>query len=243
MRLLNPTGSHAAGAVMAGLVRRKDRRTFEQLDTPAFLATQVDDAVAILKRTSEDTLPLVVAHHNLLPQVEPRVQPYGELIDGGLVRGRLAGLDRPLLYLHGHTHKGRMEVVTEPSTKWSRIICVGAPSLVDGFNLVRVEFSQGGYPVGCVVERHRRRDSVMEVSTERVPLWPAGLPGRARLSYDARVLYDSLAKEFRVAECAEGLSAKDVAPLLLELEWFGLVRLEHEQGDDVRLWSGRRMAS
>ena len=115
----------------------------EQLDTPAFDHSHVEDLMQSIKGLDDCWAPLVLAHHNVLPQSIPRVALYTEVVNGGLIRSRLASCDRPVIYCHGHIHDDPVDVVWDQRRTNGKVIAVSAPELVKGYNLITVYFSRG----------------------------------------------------------------------------------------------------
>ena len=82
-----------------------------QLDTPAFNADTIASVSVDVAEGPPASLPVLVAHHNLLPQRLPRLAPYTELVNSGALRAALIESGRACLYLHGHIHEDPVEVV------------------------------------------------------------------------------------------------------------------------------------
>lgn len=118
-----------------------------QLDTPALSEAAISETLASLKSLPGTQLPIIVAHHNLLPQRLPRLAPYTELVNGGALRASLAELNRPLLYLHGHIHEDPIEIIQAP--KGPPVISISAPAAVAGFNIIEIVLSPTGLPLSC----------------------------------------------------------------------------------------------
>jgi calcineurin-like phosphoesterase family protein len=245
LRYLNPFQVPRVARKARRMVRSGVRRMFEELDTPAFPESQLSSVFDLLTDGEDNVLRVLIAHHNLLPQVTPRFAPYAELLDGGMARAKFMEANRPLLYLHGHTHAYRVEVLNSPARRDGRIVSIGAPSLPEGFNEVEVQFNETGYPIGCKILRWKLEDSLeLRCYQERVPLWNEGLSSRRHMSGSSRALFDDLPKTFRLPDLANAAgSLERAADLLLELEWFGVVRLTREEGANPELWSGGRTAS
>ncbi len=224
--------------------RRKDRSRFEELDTPAFHGDHLLAARSQIQQEALSVLPIVVAHHNILPQETPRLMAYGELVNGGLARSYLLSLDRPILYLHGHIHEDPIEVVATPGKQHSRLITVSAPPLRDGFNMLTVEYSSSGYPLGCRVDswRRERGGCVSKAAEIRVRFWEPG-DASAVLSPQTLAIMRFVAgrgdQEFHFSDITE--SGLDMPDSLLELEWLGLIEITNRQGAPY-LWLVRRSA-
>lgn len=128
-----------------------------QLDTPAFSGDTVQKLIEGAATLPGGSLIVAVAHHNLLPQRQPRLAPYTELVNSGAVRSALSKLDRPVLYLHGHIHEDPVEVVHVPGG--APLISVSAPEVPDGFNQLDVVFTPSGLPLTCSVRPWRFDES------------------------------------------------------------------------------------
>lgn len=224
----------------------------ETLDTPAFLHDDVEGICHEIRELNATALPIVVAHHNILPQRLLRVELYTELLNAGVVRSRLSRLQRPLLYCHGHIHDDPLEIVHEPQYAGSRVVCVSAPELVQGFNLLQVEFGSKGFPLGCRVFAFRldhHNGEVRPLET-RVPLCLPDQRGIGRLANDRvpRLLSILPSTDMRLGDLHErllrpeaNLTMDQLADLLAEAEWLGAVQITNrEESPEYR--SVRRVA-
>jgi hypothetical protein len=123
----------------------------EVLDTPAFDSNAIEIMADEIKSLKADILPVVVAHHNLLPQATVRVALYTELLNAGHVRTHLTNCERLVLYCHGHIHDNPIEIIQNVEDKLGRILCISAPCIIEGFNTIRIESSLANAPLGCVI--------------------------------------------------------------------------------------------
>ena len=103
------------------------------------------------------TFGVLVGHHNLLPQKIPRISPYGEMLNAGFVRSQMLGLDRPIVYLHGHIHQDPVEVVSDPRLPDSKLVLISAPEIKDGFNEIVFYISEHDDLVGIRLIPHRAK--------------------------------------------------------------------------------------
>ena len=134
---------------------------YERLDSPAFDRDAIDDLACLIQSADEFTMPVVLAHHNLLPQGLPRIDLYTELINGGHFRRTIGDCGKGVLYLHGHIHEDPVEIVTPASPEDPRgfLVSISAPRLGDGFNVISIIFGHSHLPIGCIVTPYRRRPS------------------------------------------------------------------------------------
>ncbi|MDX0463503.1 hypothetical protein GOC73_28255 [Sinorhizobium medicae] len=124
-----------------------------QLDTPAISEETIESVVTKMEALSGAAIPVLVAHHNLLPQRRPRLAPYTELVNGGALRGALGELGRPVIYLHGHIHEDPIEVLQLPGG--FPVVSISAPDIPKGFNLIDVLFGENAVPLACHVTPYR----------------------------------------------------------------------------------------
>jgi hypothetical protein len=200
---------------------------YEQIDTPAIDELTLTLLGKSLSHLGETVLPVICAHHNLLPQAMPRIAPYSELINGGAVRTALLNLDRPLLYLHGHLHTSPIEVVRVPDRARSAIISISAPLFRDGFNVIEIAFNQEAVPLGCRVIAHRLDGSQCRVASSNiVPAWTAA-EGLRLATARARELMKVLAPDCVVPRgdlfAKLGWPGQELDDALTELHWLGAV--------------------
>lgn len=144
----------------------------EQLDTPAFVDGHVQDLVASVKQLPGTSIPVILAHHNALPQSIPRVEIYTELINAGLFRSHLSSCNRTLIYCHGHIHTDPIEQIQDSRYPHSNVIFISAPLLVNGFNTLEFAFSRNDIPIGCTIHKYRisTHGSVDITGDVRIPL-------------------------------------------------------------------------
>lgn len=209
----------------------------ERLDTPAFGEDDIGEVVSSLTELDEKTMPVILAHHNVLPQATLRIAIYTELMNGGRMRAGLTRCRRPVLYCHGHIHEARVEEVRVAGG--GVLVCVAAPPLVEGFNVVEVEFGSKGYPLGCVVTHYRVRDGVVKpdndtpvrigfyracdyvrVADDRVPTF---------LPPDKRILRLRQLRECIQQATGSAPQHQTIARVLEEAEWLGLVSIENKK--------------
>jgi len=227
----------------------------EVLDTPAFVEEHLTAVGQAIESLDKQVLPVVVAHHNLLPQRLNRLHLYAELVNAGMARTRLARMQRKILYCHGHIHEHLVESVADPGSASAAVTCVAAPELHEGFNLIRIEYGLSRFPLGCIVFPYRleRDGSVVAQSSNivRIPLRPA-------FSKEMKVLCRQLSAELlscldgdfvafpRVINCLKSKTKPSVrrnvvAETLLEAEWLGVVEIL-DRDEDCNVWRVRKVA-
>lgn len=226
----------------------------EQLDTPAFLEDHMTSLRLAIDELKPTTIPVVLAHHNILPQAVVRVDIYTEVINGGLVRSRFSQCQHPVIYCHGHIHDDPIEIVSFPAPDSGPLISISAPLLSDGFNLIEVWYGQKRVAVGCVVIPYRiQRDGVVKREDSKVVRMPLRHASRYSDLGDHRIpsvlppmrpweyerFHEVLAKAR--AESGTHTQERSLAEPLLEAEWFGLVRILNRE-KDYEYWQIQRIA-
>ena len=210
----------------------------EQLDTPAFVENHISSLVEELRQLDDFIIPIVLAHHNILPQAMPQVTVYTEVINAGLVRTRLLELQQPVIYCHGHIHCDPIEILNLPSAAAGPVVSVSAPLLENGFNVLEIAFGQKNIPLGCRVIPYRARNdgSVVSRTAEivRIPLRRADeyvKVGHDRLGdmlqYVSAASHERFSTVLDRARSQSGTSLHEatVAETLREAEWLGLVSI------------------
>jgi 3',5'-cyclic AMP phosphodiesterase CpdA len=217
----------------------------ETLDTPAFDQNQLDKICQEVESLRQNCIPILVTHHNLLPQALPRVAMYTELLNAGTMRSRLSKLQRPILYCHGHIHDYPLEVLVSPEYPGSKVISISAPTLSRGFNWITIEYGANSMPLGCVVESFRlsERDCEVRPFTFRIPFHSPGdnVP-RFPVTRDLRRVFATLPDgEIRAVDLAEkcGMEIEALVNHLLEGEWLGALELS-DRDQEPTYWTVRR---
>jgi hypothetical protein len=204
---------------------------YEGIDTPAIddaTLRQLREAISGLPETA---MPVICAHHNILPQTTPRIAPYSELINAGSIRAGLLMLNRPIIFLHGHLHDDPVEIIRSPSHPRSAIISISAPILRDGFNVVTIAHNEDGVPLGCQVTRHRRSGSHVErLPPQPIAIW-GGAEGLGMVSANGRELMRRLSPD-QVSYptdllSATGWAAQTLYDVIEELRWLGLLQVHN----------------
>ena len=222
----------------------------EQLDTPAFDHEHVEALMRAITRLDDTWVPVVVAHHNILPQATPRVALYTEVVNGGLVRSRLTACDRPVVYCHGHIHDDPIELVQDQRKRTGHFISISAPELIRGFNIITIHFNRRHLPLGCEILCYRlQNDGAVVMSPPiRVPL----VTGTALVKYHDEALQAVLRsttnaplmrfEEVRAA-INQGrtptLTRPTIKDALMEAEWLGLIDITN-RNETYEHWQVRR---
>lgn len=213
---------------MAGAPTKIDKAAPEQLDTPYVSANGLHMLGDHIRRIPKSDAVVVIGHHNVLPQKQPRLSIYPEMINAGFFRRFLLGLDRPIVYLHGHTHLELIEEVSDPRKPQAKLLVVSAPKLEDGFNEISFHFDGRKSALGVRILPWRvaeDRSSFMPASNEQAA---CTLQNGTALepSSEARVLFGALVSGVRynvidIQEAMEekniGLSGRTLENVLLEL--------------------------
>ncbi|WP_342166599.1 metallophosphoesterase family protein [Methylobacterium sp. SD21] len=167
-------------AIKDGSNKKSTEAYYErQFDTPAFTDETIQSISNEYSDNADSSILLVCAHHNLLPQRQPRLAPYTELVNSGALRDVLTSLKRPVIYLHGHIHDDPVEIISQPDS--DPLICISAPLITDGFNVIDLTFTRTGAPLGCHLNRWRL-DNTGTIRMHQAIVLP--LIGRRRRSHD-----------------------------------------------------------
>lgn len=241
-----------AKAKLSGKPKDIFRVSGEILDTPMFEWNDFSDNCSDIQALPQDILPVIVAHHNVLPQAENRFAPYTELINGGQVRCSLTACGKPILYLHGHIHSDPIEIVEDPANKGSRLVCISAPELIKGFNLVFIEYGRSKVPLGIIVVpfRSKQGGNIVRGNETRIHLH-TGPTLRKLCDTDTRLIVSQLKRSTRFgevldtgrAQLSRNVQQPTIASMLLEAEWFGLITIygktnPEEYGRSMRDYEG-----
>ena len=218
----------------------------ESLDTPAFRQEDVQQICDSIHSLDSKVLPIVLSHHNLLPQALLRTEMYTELINSGFVRSRLLKLNRPIIYCHGHIHSNPVELIEQSGIDNALIVCIAAPELRKGFNILRIYFSSKHYPLGCEVKQFEidQRDGGMVEIIRRVPFQITATKPIRTIAHDLlpEILSQLSDRETRFSELLRSLKLDSgaIATSLQEAHWLGLIEVTNP-GDEVTTWNFRRL--
>jgi 3',5'-cyclic AMP phosphodiesterase CpdA len=220
----------------------------ESLDTPAFEADAIQAVGEIVESLPPNAIPLILAHHNLLPQPRPRIKLYTEMLNGGVLRTRLSGTKRAAIYCHGHTHNTPIEIISDPRIAHSRVVSVSAPELRCGFNKIEIVYGRNCQPIGCIIHPVR-----IDVETGN-PISEQSVRVRLHSPKMAKNILDELSlstlriigEEWQTIgsvydqitakppDSTIGIDADTVRDVVLDLEWFDTVEIGDPEAPVVR---------
>lgn len=222
----------------------------EQLDTPAFVADDMTTLVERIQDIDSRRLAIVLAHHNILPQAEPRIDLYTDAINSGLVRSRLLHCPHPVVYCHGHLHTDTIEVITTPGSD-APLISIAVPRFTDGFDVLETHFGNRGLPLGCTIHRHRVQNDggiiKVELKARRIPVCTREYEKYADEQLTLILRHIPYGKYLRIQDIVQpirsdrgkAIRSKAIASYLLEAEWLGILSIQNRI-DEPRLWHFRR---
>lgn len=218
----------------------------EQVDAPMIddaTLDALDTELDAYQRRHAQGVSVVVGHHNLLPQIIPRVAPFSELVNSGKLRSRLSARNYPICYLHGHIHDGPIEVIFNQDHPDGCVIAISATQYIDGVNIIEFHFDESGEPLGLVVIpiKQDERGTITRPPPRRIS-FRQGRHRVAAISPLARsIFYDTFAKstilhfnELLKAHPDDGAEAVENA--VLELEWIELVQI-HNRDRKPHKWN------
>ena len=218
----------------------------EQVDAPMIddaTLDALDNELESYQRRHPQGVPVVVGHHNLLPQIVPRVAPFSELVNSGKLRSRLSARNYPICYLHGHIHDSPIEVIFNQDHPDGCVISISAPQYIDGVNIIEFHFDESGEPLGLVVAPIKQDElATITRSPPRRISFRQGRHRVAAISPLARsIFYETFAKstilhfnELLKAHATDTPEAVENA--VLELEWLELVQI-HNRDRNPRKWN------
>lgn len=210
----------------------------ERIDAPVIEASIINEltrkfSAIEAKGNSHNFVPVVVGHHNLLPQMVPRVSTYSEMVNSGRLRHFLRTSPFPVLYLHGHIHTDPIETVSGHEDGQHGVIAVSAPLFQDGFNKIDIAFDSQSKPLGVRIEQFRYDKTGMR---ERTPVIRMPFQfGRFRLSRTQplarkifELLIDGRTRYFSdIHDHFNASNKEQIANALSELEWLGSVEIRN----------------
>lgn len=225
---------------------KAEEAAIERLDTPMFSHDDIVELNNQIRNLDQELVPLVLAHHNLLPQELQRTQIYTELINSGQFRTSLTSCNRPIVYCHGHIHTDPIECVSNGKNEWSQLICVSAPAITDGFNELIFQFSKCANPLGLEVIPHRIGDNGIthEGSPYRITFSNCGRHRPKEFEHLEACLggntkrFNELKQEYTKCD-PQSVSDAEFTDLLLEAEWCGAIKIEEKDSKSYH-WKLRK---
>lgn len=184
---------------LGGALRPKSRRQqLDQLDTPYVAKNAFSSMLDFISQIEADTA-LVCAHHNLLPQRTPRITPYAEMLNAGLLRDCLLRTNKNIIYLHGHIHEDPVEVIYKPvpygrNKKYTSILMVAAPPIWDGFNEVSFFCDSNSeiFLVRITEYRPDRNGNIGNFSDQKTRFFPISASRENLMTKNSKIFWDRL---------------------------------------------------
>lgn len=220
----------------------------EQLDTPMFLASDVEELQIAISDAPQHASSIILSHHNLLPQAMTRVDLYTEMINSGAMRTMITRHNRPIVYCHGHIHTDPIEVISDGRFRGSQLIAVSAPLITQGFNLLTFHYDRNNHPVGLTVDFYRLQEnaSVVLDETVRIPLRTDGIDRipDVDIVWLLQILdlkpqrFSDLQKRFNEKR-DKSANANTMQSILLEAEWASLIEIRN-RGESPQKWIVQR---
>lgn len=224
-----------SSAIQGATASETPDELYEQLDMPFLDRLDIDGLDLELSTSPTSRTPIVVGHHNLLPQRETRVLPYGELINSGILREILTTKDYPVLYLHGHIHSDPVELIHDPSFPEGGVLSISAPLITQGLNVIDLYLDDTLDILGVdlIPWRFSATLQLSRLRSLRIPL----INGRnklARLPETSRKIFKHLVDAGDSAQRHLTQISRELAIELAEtasgceaLAWAGLIHLDH----------------
>lgn len=222
----------------------------DKLDTPAIAEEEISEVCAEIEHDGSKIMSIILSHHNILPQTIPRIALYSELLNAGLIRSRLSSCGEPVIYCHGHIHNDPIEIINRADNKNSRLVCIAAPELKDGFNLLEIQYGAMDCAIGCIVKPWRIDDTLSVVQQEEIRI-PLRTPkektklGHNRLLEIEKwipsdyIRFNELLLHIR-KKLKSQIKDKTLAEILLESEWFGFLEIIGRE-EDKKHWHIKRL--
>lgn len=218
----------------------------EILDAPAINAGDIDQVHDQIKKLTDKQMPIILGHHNILPQPKLRVTMYGELLNSGKARSMFSDSQRTVLYCHGHIHDTLVEIVKSADQK-STLVCISAPEIIKGYVKIFIHFSSQGFPVGCevydcilqssgVVEEKRLLSLPLVGRNFINKLTPLALSVYRHASAQNEVSFLILLDHF----AAQGATEEQLESAIIEGHWAGLIKVLDRE-EDRRHWRVKKI--
>jgi predicted phosphodiesterase len=132
-----------------------DDELYEYFDAP-FLDTDAINKIISEMERNEVRLPIILTHHNVLPQKIPRIAIFPELLNAGFVRHSLASASPPVIYIHGHIHDDPVDVIANPiNVSQVGLVTISAPLVTAGYTQVKLLLRKDGTPLATSITQKR----------------------------------------------------------------------------------------
>lgn len=197
---------------------------------------ELSEALDERATTTKNYVPVVVGHHNLLPQTTPRIATYSEMVNSGKLRSLLQSSEFPAIYLHGHIHDDPVEIISSSETSECGIISISAPLFELGFNIIEIFFDTSNNPLGIVIDQHRYDENGQRkrIPKKRIP-FQFGKFRLARTSALSRSVFNHILNEkivyFADLRLNFSNTEQELAGAVSELEWLGSVEIKNHDQD------------
>jgi 3',5'-cyclic AMP phosphodiesterase CpdA len=224
---------------------------YEKLDTPAVDVDHLISVESSIKaRSNGKNLPVILAHHNLLPQHEPRVEIYTELINSGSMRAHLLNTEIPLIVCHGHIHDDPIEIITIPESR-GKLVVTSAPRITKGYNCIEIVVGERGFFLGCRIKHYRLQGgSTMSLNKTHTIRFCSTSEfhekGHKRIMECLGPLNcDATTRGVDYRKLLRGQDTKcrktTLMSILKEALWFGLVEISNVDEPDLDDWHIRKV--
>ncbi len=171
---------------------------YNQLDTPYVSSTSLDTLLTHLDTCERDCV-FICAHHNILPQRVPRISPYSEMLNAGLLRSHLLRTGKNIVYLHGHIHEDPVERIVRNSAHGTdqldtQIICISAPPIWEGFNEIAFFHNEDNdvFLVRLTEYRPDTNGRIGNFTDQRTSFFPLVVDNSVLMTKNARQIWDRL---------------------------------------------------
>ena len=125
-------------------------------DAPFLDVTAIEGVINHVEK-NDVQLPIILTHHNLIPQRIPRVAIFPEMLNSGHVRDRIAAIGPPVIYIHGHIHDDPIDVISNPSNfEQVGVVSISAPEISNGYAILNVLLTAEDIPLCASVVNVRR---------------------------------------------------------------------------------------
>jgi predicted phosphodiesterase len=220
----------------------------EQLDTPVVTDDHLDALIKEINLIQDTSVPIVLAHHNLLSQAIPRVEIYTDILNSGLIRSKLSSCSRPIIYCHGHIHDDPIEQLVDLQYPGSKTVFISAPLLIDGFNIIEIEFARNKLPIGCKVHKYRvdnrsiisnNQVSISLTTPEMLPkFYDEKLNTLLKVCDNTPLRFEDVQKEMERI-LVETLDSELIRNVMIEAEWLSLIKISDREFDS-KYWKIKR---